>query len=237
MPIRFKFTWIPFVAMVLVVATGVALGQWQTGRANSKLALQRSMDARSAQTPVALDATMADTGEMVFRKVTATGHFVPAWTTYLENRPYQGQAGFYVITPMQLDNSRRAVLVVRGWLPRDVADRTRIADYVTPDAAVTVTGVVKADAGHVLQLGQAGAPAGGAIMQNLDIAALQGASGLSLLPFVLELTGGPEDGLVRDWPVPAAGVDKHRGYAVQWYALSLTAFIFFIVTGFRRGKK
>ena len=41
----------------------------------------------------------------------------------------------------------------------------------------------------------------------------------------------------RDWPLPSAGVDKHRGYAFQWYALAATAFLFFLVTGFRRASR
>ena len=28
------------------------------------------------------------------------------------------------------------------------------------------------------------------------------------------------DGLLRDWPVVAAGIHKHYGYAFQWFALS-----------------
>jgi surfeit locus 1 family protein len=237
MRIRYRFTWIPFIAMVVVVTIGIALGQWQTGRANSKLALQHDMDVRGKEAALMLDATMTVAGDMVFRPVTATGKFVGTWTTYLENRPYKGQAGFYVISPLQLDGTDTAVLVLRGWIPRDMADRTRIADYVTSQESVSITGVIKADAGQVLQLGQAPAPTPGAIMQNLVIADYAQASGLVLLPYVLAQTGEQKDGLVRDWPVPVTGVDKHRGYAVQWYALSLTAFIFFIVTGFRRGKK
>ncbi len=224
-------------AMVVTVAIGIALGQWQTERANSKLALQHDMDVRARQAPVVLDASMTDMHDMLFRPVIANGKFVKAWSAYLDNRPYQGQAGLYVITPLQLGNSHAAVLVIRGWIPRDKTDRLRIAQYLTPDDTVSVTGMMKADAGKVLQLGDTQVPVPGAIMQNLDVTGFAAASGLSLLPYVLVQTVGQEDGLVRDWPVPATGVEKHRGYAVQWYALSLTAFIFFIVTGFRRGKK
>jgi cytochrome oxidase assembly protein ShyY1 len=49
--------------------------------------------------------------------------------------------------------------------------------------------------------------------------------------------GNAGDGLVRDWPAPSLGIERHRGYAVQWYALALMAVIFFVVTGLRRGKK
>lgn len=223
--------------MLAVVAMGTALGQWQTGRANMKLAMQHDMDVRSSQAPVVLDASMDDIAAMQFRPAIAAGRFVPEWTIYLENRPHQGRAGFYVVTPLQLDDHAGAVLVLRGWIPRDVADRTRIASYTTPAGPLRIDGLVRVDAGKVLQLGTAGMPAPGAIMQNLDIGLVQAASGLPLLPYVLAQTGGDDDGLVRDWPLPATGVDKHRGYAVQWYGLALTAFVFFIVTGFRRGKK
>jgi surfeit locus 1 family protein len=32
--------------------------------------------------------------------------------------------------------------------------------------------------------------------------------------------GAPSEGLLREWPVIASGVDKHYGYAFQWFALS-----------------
>jgi cytochrome oxidase assembly protein ShyY1 len=74
-------------------------------------------------------------------------------------------------------------------------------------------------------------------VQNLDIPEFAQASGLSLQPFIIEQSTDVRDGLTRDWPRPSTGVDKHRGYAFQWYALAATALIFFIVTGFRSGRK
>jgi surfeit locus 1 family protein len=32
--------------------------------------------------------------------------------------------------------------------------------------------------------------------------------------------GTAGDGLLRQWPRPAGGVQKHYGYAFQWFALS-----------------
>ena len=71
------------------------------------------------------------------------------------------------------------------------------------------------------------------------MAALAQASGWTLSPYVIEQgasTAGTADGLLRDWPAPALGSERHRGYAVQWYALAGMAIIFFIVTGYRRGR-
>lgn len=44
-----------------------------------------------------------------------------------------------------------------------------------------------------------------------------------LARWVVQQTSSAADGLVRDWPAPSAGVDRHRGYAVQWYALAALA--------------
>jgi cytochrome oxidase assembly protein ShyY1 len=98
-------------------------------------------------------------------------------------------------------------------------------------------GVVRRAPGRTLELGEAGTLRPGSIMQNLTLDQFGQASGLRMKPFVLEQTTDTQDGLVRDWPKPSSGMDKHFGYAFQWYALAATAFLFFLITGFRRGRK
>ena len=250
MRIRFHFRWIPFVVMLLLVALGVSLAQWQQRRADEKVARAARLEAGNQAAPLALTAAplLPDDAQAIeYRRVTVTGHFVPAWTVYLDNRPYKGQAGFHVLTPFQIDGSAMHVLVAQGWLPRNNAERTRIPDYATPTGTVTITGIARLNAGHVMELGTAPALAPHAIVQNADIAQLAQASGLSLQPFILEQTVAVVDRTatapassqlpVRDWPAPDLGADKHRGYAFQWYALALMAFLFFVFTGFRRANK
>ena len=62
------------------------------------------------------------------------------------------------------------------------------------------------------------------IWQNLDYAAYEQATGRSVARFVIQLSGNAQsdaDGLRREWPRPASGVEKHRGYAFQWYSLAV----------------
>jgi surfeit locus 1 family protein len=241
MPIRFRIRWIPLLATVIVAAIGVSLGQWQTRRGDEKQAIQAKMAARQSAPAMTLEnAAQVDVAQAEFRHVKLRGRFVPTWVTYLENRPYNGVPGFYVLMPFKITGSAEsAILIERGWAPRDANDRTRVPVVPTPADEVEIEGVIRSDAGHLLQLGAAEAPRPGAIMQNLDIAAYARASQLPLAPFVVEQSGEikDKDGLVRDWPAPSLGIDRHRGYAVQWYALALMAMIFFVVTGFRSGKK
>jgi cytochrome oxidase assembly protein ShyY1 len=55
----------------------------------------------------------------------------------LDNRPHGNgtdSRGFLVLTPLRLADGG-SVLVMRGWLPRDAQDRTRIAPFDTPPAS------------------------------------------------------------------------------------------------------
>lgn len=235
MRIGFRFGWVPFAAAVLLVALGVALGRWQDGRAAQKMALAAKLAAGNAAAPLTLGPARLDPGMVELRRVTVKGQFVPGWALYLENRPYQGRAGFYLLMPFRIENSDMHVLVERGWLPRNSAERARLPLYATPSGSVTIEGVARRNAGHVMQLGSAPMLRPDAIVQNVDIAQLAAASGLRLQPFVIEQTGAAGDQLVRDWPAPSLGVEKHRAYAFQWYALALMALLFFVMTGIRRG--
>jgi surfeit locus 1 family protein len=240
---RFHFRWIPFVASVLLVTLGISLGNWQQRRAAEKIALQEKLAQGNAAAPLPLGPQRVSAEEIEFRRVSVRGRFIANWPLYLDNRPYNGQAGFYVLMPFRIENSSQHVLVQRGWLPRNAAQRDKLPAYPTPGGTVTIEGIARRSAGHIMQLGGAPALQPGAIVQNATVEEVGKASGLRLQPFVLEQTS-PDlpaqadkagQTLVRDWPAPSLGVQTHRGYAFQWYALALMALIFFVVTGFRRG--
>ena len=238
MRIRFRFRTIPFVATVLLVALGIALGNWQERRAAQKSALQARLDQRAAQAPLVLGPAPAPLEQIEYRRVTVSGAFVAGWPVFLDNRPQQGRAGFYLVMPFKIAGSDTSVLVARGWLPRE-AEHDRLPRYDTPSGPTTIEGIVAAPPGHVMQLGTPAPLKPSAIVQNVDVAGFARDSGLKLLPFFVEQTGPrqPGEALVRDWPAPSTGIDRHKGYALQWYALAAMAFLFFVMTGFRSGTK
>ena len=237
MHLSFRFRVLPFIATLVVVAAGIALGQWQTRRGDEKQAIENLLQARQSAPVLHLEQVPARTDDLVFRRISLRGSFVQTWPIYLDNRPYQGRAGFYLAMPFRIAATGQHVLVMRGWLPRDVSDRTRLPAIATPSGEVEIEGVVRSGIGRVLQLGQPEALQPGSIVQNLAPAELADASGLTLSTLVIEQIGSMQDGLVRDWPRPSSGIDKHRGYAFQWYGLAALASVFFVVTGFTRGRK
>ena len=246
MRIRFRFRPIPFAATVLLVALGVSLGQWQERRAAQKISLHQQLADRAAEAPLLLSPATAaaaaaiatpGAGALEYRRVKVTGQFVAGWPLYLNNRPQAGRAGFYLVMPLKIAGSDSHVLVARGWLPRHAGDATRLPPYATAGGTVTVDGIVKAGVGHIMQLGIPEPVRPGAIVQNIDPAQFAQASGLKLQAFFIEQSGPAPaaEGLVRDWPAPSLGVEKHQGYAFQWYALAVMALLFFVITGFSRG--
>lgn len=233
----FRFRLIPFIATVLVMAIGVAAGQWQTRRATEKEAIAETLTRRAVEPPLSVTAQPLGTGDVEYRRVSVRGKFLSGWPVYLDNRPHQGVAGLYVLMPFRIADSNMHVLIARGWVARDPADRKHVPVIPTPVGVVTVQGMARSNPGRLLQLGQQDPLRPGAILQNLDIRGFAQASGLQMQPFLLEQSSALQDGLVRDWPPPSNGIEMHRGYAFQWFALTAMAFIFFVVTGFRRGTR
>jgi len=217
-------------AVVLLAAVAAAagtarLGVWQLDRAAQKVALHDAQQRQRALPPLravelARDAAAVPT--QLHRSVVLQGVWLAANTVFLENRQMNGHPGFYAVTPLRLDDGS-AVLVERGWVPRDLLDRTRVAVPPPPQGTVQVQGRIAPGPGRLYEF--AGA-ASGPIRQNLDVAAFARETGLPLRPFSVVQedatdapTPSPADGLLRQWPAPAADVQKHYGYAFQWFAL------------------
>lgn len=232
----FRF-WLITLAALAAMAATASLGRWQLSRAAQKEALQAAIDARQALPPAdgaqlrsaAAAAAAASRGQgpaapgvqaLLHRPAQLRGHWVAGATVFLDNRQMHGRPGFYVVTPLRLEGGDAAVLVQRGWVPRDFQDRTRLPDVPTPAGLVQVAGRLAPEPSRLYTLGAAGAGEGASrIRQNLDLGAYAAETGLALLPLSVLQTGGPGDGLQRDWPVVDSGVDKHYGYAFQWFGL------------------
>ena len=214
-------------AILLLAAVAGALGTarlglWQLDRAAQKNALHEAIQVRGAL-PALPSAQLARTAEQaaeqVHRRVVLDGRWLQARSVYLDNRQMQGRVGFFVITPLLLgDGDGDAVLVQRGWVPRDAQERSRLAAVATPDGKVRVEGRI---APGISRLYEFDAAASGVIRQNLDLAAYARESGLALRPLVVvQLDGTAADGLQRQWMPAMPEVSKHHGYALQWFALS-----------------
>jgi surfeit locus 1 family protein len=196
-------------AAVTAAALTARLGVWQLSRASQKELLQSTL-------------------EQHYRRVRLQGEWLQRGTVFLENRQMNGRPGFYVLQALRLA-SGDAVVVQRGWAPRDLLDRTRVPQVAVPAGPVEVIGQLAPPPGRLYDF--AGPASTGPVRQNIDLAAYSAELGVSLRPLsVLQSdpvarsgeaasAAASSDGLLRHWPAPALGVGKHHGYAFQWFAL------------------
>ncbi len=208
--------WVLTGAALLGVGVALSLGRWQLERAAYKENLQVQIDAQRQRPPLDGVALQTQGQELVHRGVVLRGVWLASHTVFLDNRQLDGKPGFYVLTPLQLADSAAVVLVQRGWAPRNFVDRAAPPAVQTPQGTVTVSGRIAPAPAKLYEF--AGAAAG-PIQQNLDLAQFRAKTRLPLLDVTVMQTGAASEGLVRQWPEPATGVDKHYGYAFQWFGL------------------
>jgi len=216
-----------FLIVTLATLAGVAatarLGVWQLSRAAEKIALQTALDTRGHLAPLgngelAREARQADAQH--YRPAAVRGQWVVGHTVFLENRQMNGRPGFFVVTPLRLEGRGDAVLVQRGWAPRDMRDRTLLPRVDEPAGTIEVHGLIAPPPSRLFEFSGA---QGGAIRQNLDLAAFSAEIHLPLAPVSIQQNDSAAtaaDALLRQWPHPAVDVHKHYGYAFQWFAMS-----------------
>jgi cytochrome oxidase assembly protein ShyY1 len=107
-------------------AAGIALGHWQSRRADEK---------------------RASAAELEKKRVSVSGVFRAELTVLLDNRIRNHRVGYEVVTPLRLDDASY-VLVNRGWLERGAKEPA------TPAGRVRIEGVALARLPHALRLGE-----------------------------------------------------------------------------------
>ncbi len=236
-----RSVWIDVVAVFGVVAT-LMLGQWQLSRGEQKEQMQALLKQQMSLQPLsALDLkTLGSKDSQLFlnRRINLSGKWSAELTVYLANRTHAGKSGFWVMTPLRLDNST-TVMVERGWVPWNALNPSeKPTDVQTPAGGVNIEAVVVDPPSKMLELWGGSTLLGrasqtqtlneqsnepsylkSAIWQNFDLNLFEAQTGLRLSAVVRQF-GEPSEGLIRELPSPGVSSDRNFGYAVQWFLLS-----------------
>ncbi len=233
---------------LLVILVGCGAGIWQLNRAEQKIRLGESLSAKLQMPVLNVNADNLTLEQASERRILALGRFVQDEVVWLDNRPRpiteggsgaSGKSGFYVMMPLKLEGQEAVLWVNRGWAPRNNQNRIELPPVKTADEIVTIEGVAFPHPGRVYELGQKGDPkARPRIEQNFDLALEAQSHEWKQLPFIVRESGSSkEDGLVRNWPSPTNGVDRHYAYAFQWFALALAGFLFWLINGLMKYRR
>lgn len=195
-PFSWRF-WIVTLSALAMAALTFGLGVWQLDRAAQKEKI--SLERREAQ-PISL-----------------SGRWLADQTLYVDNRQMNAKQGFFVVSPLVISASEY-VLVERGWIARDFMDRKKLQAVQTPSGEVAIATRRLADPALPAVMADNGASEH-PIVQFVDIKSLQSALPSMTYKGYVQQIGSSSEGLKRDWYEPASGVEKHYGYAFQWFAL------------------
>ena len=209
------------VGAALTVALTMSLGFWQLRRAAEKIALQVAMDGEGAKPPLTVSQLRqaANPLSLVYQRVHLRGTWAATSTVFLDNRQMEAKVGFFVLTPLVLEGGG-VVLVQRGWAPRNFLNRTELPQVETPSGVVDMEGRIALPPSKLFEPGK---DAASTIRQNLDLEQFRAQTSLPLMAVTVLQDGAPSEGLRREWPAVNLGVDKHYGYAFQWFALAALA--------------
>lgn len=207
------------------LGTLLALGTWQVQRLHWKEDLIATIDARITSEPRSLadvQMRLTTTGDVDYWPVTVSGEFRHEGERHFF-ATHQGQSGYYVYTPLQIDNGR-FILVNRGFVPFELKEQeTRSEGQVAGRQTITGLARNRLDAKPSLIVPDNDPAKNIFYWKDLDVmAATSGVGdGEAYLPFFIDANDAPNPG-----GLPVGGVtlidlpNNHLQYAVTWYGLA-----------------
>ena len=220
-------------AALALAALFVSLGLWQWHRGEQRQAVAARFASGTDQ--ILELGTRAVSDVPVYQRVSVQGELDGRHQFLLDNRIFEGRAGYEVLTPLVRADAP-ALLVNRGWVPFS-GSRARL-----PDVSLTAGGPVRLT-GRIASLPAAGLASGRAapsregpwpkVTSYPDMAQLAAALGTSLGSRILLLDPAASFGYVRAWQPPELAPLRHFSYAIQWWLFALVTLVLWVLRSSR----
>lgn len=227
----FKPTLWPILGVIVFLPLLISLGIWQWHRADYKQALLEHYSEQSGKTALTLEQALKDPEGFRYFTLNVRGHYLNEHQFLQDNQFYQHQVGYYVLSPFITD-SKHVILVNRGWVHKTV---TQEQLQLSPQV-VSLEGRVSLIPSRTFHLGdnflsQTDWPR---LIQVIKAPELSAALGLQLEPVILLLNPNEPNGFARDWQPTGLPPEKHRGYALQWFAFATLLVVLFLALNIKR---
>ncbi len=220
---RFRF----FIPASLIIATLVlliSLGFWQLDRADEKRAIENQI-ASANSGDVELVTFVEFLKDKEYYHVRLQGSYIEGKQFIYDNQIVDQISGYYVLTPFVLKGASKAILINRGFMPwngrRDKLADIDIGEKLT-EVKVQISKPVKRMELKVSETTR-DFPV---LIQALDLDEMSTIASLDFVSVVGLLSPESEDGYVRQWEPYTGSIERHIGYAIQWFLMALVlAFI------------
>ena len=232
----FKPNLIPSIITCVLLYLMISLGNWQLERADYKANLQSIIESRQYIPPVPLDELSTKTEEdWLYHPALVSGEYDTDHQIYFDNQVFNMVAGYSVFTPLKLDQDT-GILINRGWIAVGKS-RNELPDIKIDNiATMNISGLLSLppSKGVVLSNSANNYMSWPTVLQYINTMEIENELGYKLLPMVLIINESQKTSL-EVMPVKInMRSEKHTAYAFQWYALSLTLLIIYIVVNTKK---
>lgn len=208
---------LPGVLISLTVFGLLSLGFWQLDRADEKRGIESAIVLAQSNPAQLVEADDIHTKEHY--RVLLNGYFDTNKQFIYDNQIVKGNAGYYVLTPFVL-NVETAILVNRGFVPW-YGKRGELVDIEIDSNLSTIeVGLIKPKQRIELKPQEIDTTFP-ILIQSLDLDQLSQLSNYKIIPMLAQLDVKASNGFFRQWKPFYGSVDKHLGYALQWFLMAL----------------
>jgi cytochrome oxidase assembly protein ShyY1 len=237
MPLVFSLNYRILILFAVLLPVLLCLGEWQLRRAAEKDAIQTAYIKRQMQSPLTFDQLITQ-ADIAFAPVQLRGSYDSGHTFLLDNRVHAGQVGYEVLVPFQLE-SGEWIILNRGWL-KAPALRSELPDIPTlPDSVVELQADVYVPPGEGFQLSgmETSRTEWPRVITVFDSVFMAEQLNRKLFPYQLRLQTNMPGALIIDWPAINVSPEKHRAYALQWFAMAAALLVWLVVASVSIRKK
>ena len=226
---------IPSIIIVTTIAFLTSLGFWQLDRANEKRAIEASI--QKANTGIV--ELITDENRLLekeYYQVRLKGQYQSNKQFIYDNQIVDQVSGYYVLTPFKLEGQPSTIIINRGFIPWN-GDREKLADVsiekTKSEIKVQISKPIKRIELKSSEIGN-NFPV---LIQAVDLVKMSELAGIDFSSMVGLLDASMDDGFVRKWEPYTGSIEKHIGYAVQWFLMAIVLGIIGIRIAIKQRKK
>ncbi|MDA8871897.1 SURF1 family protein [Candidatus Thioglobus sp.] len=226
---------LPLILITATFAFLVSLGFWQLERADDKRIIEASIKQANTGS-VELIKKEEGLQSKEYYEVRLQGKYLSDKQFIYDNQIVDQVSGYYVLTPYALEGQSKAILINRGFIPWN-GRRDKLADIVigqeTREIKVQISKPIKR---MELKPSEVGIQFP-ALIQSIDLQDMADRAKVDFSSVIGLLDASASNGFIRKWEPYTGSIEKHIGYAVQWFLMALVLAIIGIRIAIKQRKK
>ena len=226
---------LPSILITATFAFLVSLGFWQLDRADEKRSIETSIKLANTGS-VELIKEEEGLQNKEYYEVRLQGKYLSDKQFIYDNQIVDQVSGYYVLTPYALEGQSKAILINRGFIPWN-GRRDKLADIVigqeTREIKVQISKPIKR---MELKPSEVGIQFP-VLIQSIDLQVMADRAKVDFSSVIGLLDASASNGFIRKWEPYTGSIEKHIGYAVQWFLMALVLAIIGIRIAIKQRKK